>query len=206
MRRADERIGSGLVEGDARDLTLLEQAGVPATRIGASGVVRLRARVGEAHLGSGAHRDPRRAERVVHHFDRIRVLDRHFALAQAGEAERGTGRRRRRGRVLRDDAVGIAAEREHPEHVAIGRGGLRGQATDRDCDVLLAVDLIGDGRGVRASAGLPLPQHLAVRGVQGLELAVRLTMEQQPAGGCERAAALPDRIGRLLLPDDLVGA
>ena len=37
-------------------------------------------------------------------------------------------------------------------------------------------------------------------------MAVGLAVEQQPARGRERAAALPDRIGHLLLPDDLVGA
>src|SRR4029077_12091953 len=43
-------------------------------------------------------------------------------------------------------------------------------------------------------------------GVIGLEVAVRLAVEQHVARGRKRTAALPDRVGELLLPRDLVGA
>ena len=65
--------------------------------------------------------------------------------------------------------------------------------------------LIGDRGSIRAGAGLPFPQQFAGLRVVSLELAARLAVEDEPAGGRKRAAALPDRIGHLLLPDDLVG-
>src|SRR4030095_15397056 len=66
--------------------------------------------------------------------------------------------------------VDLAVDGEHPEHAALGRrvveAGIAAQPR-QDSHVLLAIQLVGDRRGVDAGAGLELPQLLAGLGLVG---------------------------------------
>src|SRR4029453_15136419 len=63
--------------------------------------------------------------------------------------------------VVETALVDLAVDREDPEHAALGRGiveaGVAAQAR-QNRHILLAIELIGDRRGVDAGAGLELPQ------------------------------------------------
>src|SRR5262249_35325986 len=107
---------------------------------------------------------------------------------------------------LGDAVIRAASQREWPDHYAVRGSGLRREATYGDGEVLNAVDLIGDRGGVRARAGLPLPQELPIACIVGLDVTVGFAVKQHVRGGDQRAAALADRIGHAFLPSDLVGA
>src|SRR5690242_2094109 len=74
------------------------------------------------------------------------------------------------------------------------RGNLFGQrerentGTGGDCDVLLAIELIGHRGGFPELAGLEGPKRLSVRRVRRYEGAAVIAIEQQAGGGGERAA------------------
>src|SRR5882762_2592829 len=85
-------------------------------------------------------------------------------------------------------------QREHPQHRAAVRvlylGGERRErlgvarsAADRDCDILLAVDAIGDRERVDHVVEAHLPFHFAGGVVEGAEVAIPGAVEDETAAG-----------------------
>ena len=71
-------------------------------------------------------------------------------------------------RVVRAALVDLAVDREHPQHPALRRRIVEARIAaeaGQNRDILLAVELVGDRRGVDARAGLELPQLLAGLGI-----------------------------------------
>src|SRR5439155_15046145 len=93
-------------------------------------------------------------------------------------------------------------QRKHEHAVAALRVDLV-VAARGDRDVLLAADHVGHGRCVDAGAAVVFPELLAGLGIERLEPAVGLAVEDEVAGGREHAA--DQRLWRLDTPCDLAG-
>src|SRR5262249_2781472 len=202
MRRAEVGVRARPVEGHAPRFVPRKHPSIPPAGVIAGGVVWLTPRVGKCHLRSRCNGNASGAEGIIGHLDRVGLHDGYLALEQAGEVEAHFRRRWIGSCKLRNVMIGITFEREYPDHVAVRRRCLCGEAANCNRNVLLTLDLIGDRRSVSAGPSLPLPQQLTGLGIVGLKVTVGLAVEQQAGGGGKRAAALPDRIRCLLLPGD----
>jgi hypothetical protein len=102
----------------------------------------------------------------------------------------------------------VAAELERPQEVP-ARGGIAVRdagAAGVNGQVLLTVHFVHDRTTTDRRPGLEPPQLTAVASVQGEQVAVRLTDEQQVGGGGEDAVAVREGVRHPLLPVDPVRA
>src|ERR1700754_5216364 len=86
--------------------------------------------------------------------------------------------------VVHAALVDLAVDGEDPQHAALRRRVIEARVAAearQDGDILLAVELVGDGRGVDAGAGLELPQLLAGLGVIGEEATAQVAGEENAA-------------------------
>src|SRR5437899_10499206 len=110
--------------------------------------------------------------------------------------------RLRRRQLEHEERAALGARRHHLlAHLSEERrDGERAPRDDRD--VLLAVDGIRHRRRADAGAGPELPQRLSGLGVERLEPAVDVAVEEEPAGRRRDAADVPQ--GVLVAPDLLL--
>src|SRR5205814_3158282 len=78
-------------------------------------------------------------------------------------------------------------------------------AAGRNHDILLSVNLVDRRWRVGPKPSLETPQFLTGLGIESEEIAVGFAAEDETAGRRRRASSSTGGVGRLALPDDLVG-
>ena len=128
--------------------------------------------------------------------------------ARRWRIERGQGK----VRLCRQLLFAPELEHEKPAYVAnrahvvdqfpVDRQSESAAPSGEDCDILFAINRIGDGRGDNARLRGETPQAIPGRGIIGGKVAARIALEDEPAT-CRQNAAVPwpgmfDRPARLL--------